>query len=429
MRVTFERMWADLAPIGRSASSGGYHRQPWTSAETELRAWFVEAATSRGLAVEVDGVGNVLAWWDPPPAPAPGGIVHSIPQVPDPSSPAERSGLSRRGAVLTGSHLDSVIDGGAYDGPLGVVAGLAAVDLLRERGVVPSRPMAVGVFVEEEGSRFGLACLGSRLAVGAMSWDAARELTDRDGVRLPDALDAAGLAGGPVPADLADQVTCFVELHVEQGRDLVDRGAAVGVASEIWPHGRYRFEVTGEANHAGTTRMEDRRDPMLTYAMTALAANKQARLAGARATFGRLEVTPNGTNAVPSRVTAWLDARASSDTGLADLVAVVERQAAERAERDGTTLSVTAESVSASVSFDDALAARIAADHEGGDWPVIATQAGHDAGILSAAGIPTAMLFVRNPTGVSHSPAERAETADCLMGVSALADTLERLAG
>ncbi len=88
--------------------------------------------------------------------------------------------------------------------------------------------------------------------------------------------------------------------------------APVGVASSIWPHGRFRFTFGGEANHAGTTLMEDRHDPMLTYAMTALAANKQARLAGARATFGRLSVEPNGTNAVPSQVTAWLDARAAS---------------------------------------------------------------------------------------------------------------------
>ena len=396
-------MWADLAPIGRSASSGGYNRSPWTAAESELRAWFVEAAGARGLAVEVDGLGNVLAWWAP-------------------------AGVSGPG-VLTGSHLDSVPDGGAYDGPLGVVSGLAAVDLLRERGFVPSRPVGVGVFAEEEGSRFGLACLGSRLAVGALDWAAARDLTDCGGVRLADALESGGLAGGPLPADLASRVACFVELHVEQGRDLVDRGAAVGVASEIWPHGRYRFDMTGEANHAGTTRMEDRRDPMLTYAMTALAADKQARLAGARATFGRLEVTPNGTNAVPSSVRAWLDARCSSDAALADLVAVISRQATERAERDGTSVTVTAESVSAALSFDASLAARIATDHEGGDWPVISTQAGHDAGILSAAGIPTAMLFVRNPTGVSHSPAEHAETADCLMGVSALADILERLAG
>jgi N-carbamoyl-L-amino-acid hydrolase len=402
--LSFEQMWRDLAPIGRSAESGGYFRQPYAAAETELRAWFVEACRARGLVVEADEVGNVVGWWRP-------------------------SGVQGPG-VLTGSHLDSVLDGGAYDGPLGVVSALAAIDVLRERGFVPSRPVGVSVFAEEEGSRFGLACLGSRLAAGAMSWARARELRDRDGVFLPDALEAAGMAvsDGEKTWDLAARVAYFVELHVEQGRDLVDRGAAIGVASEIWPHGRYRFDFAGEANHAGTTRMEDRHDPMLTYAMTALAANKQARLAGERATFGRVEVAPNGTNAVPSRVTAWLDARCATDEGLARLVAAVEKQASERADRDGTSLSVVAESVSGAVAFDPGLARRIAADHEGGDWPIVPTMAGHDAGILSAAGVPTAMLFVRNPTGVSHSPAEHAEMADCLVGVSALADTLERLA-
>lgn len=402
----FERMWTDLAAVGRSATSGGYFRQPFLAAERELAAWFEEQARARGLTLETDPFGNVVAWWDPP---------------------SDGASETRRGALVTGSHLDSVLDGGAYDGPLGVVSALAAVDLLRSRGVVPARAIGVSVFVEEEGSRFGLACLGSRLASGAIGWDVARELADRDGVRLGDVV--AGPDDDRAPSGWLDDVATFVELHVEQGRDLVDRDAAVGVASEIWPHGRYRFDVRGEANHAGTTRMDDRADPMLTYAMTALAANKQARLAGQRATFGRVEVAPNGTNAVPSRVTAWLDARCSSDAALAALVEAITVQAAARAERDGTTVEVTAESVSRAVAFDPDLAARLSVDHAGPDWPVIPTQAGHDAGVLSAAGIPTAMLFVRNPTGVSHSPAETASMPDCLVGVSALADTLERLAG
>ena len=412
----FERMWSDLAPVGRSATSGGYFRQPFTQPERELADWFREQAVARDLSLEADDTGNLVAWWDPD-----GGVVRHFRQEDDAQPPAKGDGLSRRGAVLTGSHLDSVLDGGAYDGPLGVVSALAAIDELRSRGVVPARPIGVSVFVEEEGSRFGLACLGSRLAAGAMSWEQARVLRDRDGVGFEEVVEG----GGP---GLLDGVGVFVELHVEQGRDLVDRGAAIGVASEIWPHGRYRFDFEGVANHAGSTRMEDRADPMLTYAMTALAANKQARLAGERATFGRVEVTPNGTNAVPSQVLAWLDARCSSEGALSELVATVTRQATERAERDGTEVEVTAESVSGAVAFDPDLARRIAVDHEDGDWPVIPTAAGHDAGILSAQGIPTAMLFVRNPTGVSHSPAETASMPDCLAGVHALAETLERLA-
>ncbi|MFJ9315601.1 allantoate amidohydrolase [Pimelobacter simplex] len=387
----FEQMWRDLAPVGRSASSGGYFRQPWHSAELELRAWFREAATARGLELEEDPFGNLVAWWGPD---------------------------TGAGKVLTGSHLDSVLDGGAYDGPLGVVSSFAALDLMRSRGVTPTRRLGVSAFVEEEGSRFGRACLGSRLAVGATTWADARELTDRDGVRLGDVI-----AGGE--STLLDGVVTYVELHVEQGRGLIDLDAPVGVHDAIWPHGRYRYDIAGRADHAGTTRMEDRADPMLTYAMTALAANKQARLSGQRATFGRIDVRPNGTNAVPSHVTAWLDARAESDDALGALVAAVEKQAADRAGRDGTTVTVTPESVSGEVAFDPALRDEIAARL--GGVPVLPTQAGHDAGILQDAGIPTAMLFVRNPSGVSHSPYETAETADCLAGVEALADALTGL--
>ncbi|MFN8192986.1 MAG: allantoate amidohydrolase [Nocardioidaceae bacterium] len=401
--MSFEQMWRDLAPIGRAELSGGYFRQPFTSAEGELRAWFAEQATGRGLELERDGFGNLVAWWRPEGASGP--------------------------ALLTGSHLDSVLDGGAFDGPLGVVSALAALDLLRERGVVPTRPVGVAVFAEEEGSRFGLACLGSRLATGVLPWSSARELRDREGVFLADAMEAAGLAPAEEPEPWAEDRLPghYVELHVEQGRHLVDLGHAVGMGSGIWPHGRFRFDIDGVADHAGTTRMEDRRDPMLTFAVTLLAANKQARLTGQRATFGRVDVTPNGTNAVPSHVTAWLDARAETSETLELLLEVIGAQAAERAGRDGTHLSITAESVSGPVAFDPELARRLAVDHEGGDWPVIATQAGHDAGILSEAGVPTAMLFVRNPTGISHSPDEHAETADCLAGVAALADSLERL--
>lgn len=403
----FEQMWRDLAPIGRSNETGGYFRQPFGSAERECHAWFLEQCAARELAVESDGNGNVVAWWR--------GV--------------STGSTSRTGGVVTGSHLDSVLDGGAFDGPLGVVSALAAIDLLRERGFEPAAPIGVSVFVEEEGSRFGLACLGSRLLSGTTTAEHAKQLKDRDGVFLLDAMAAAGVEPRLGPSTLLDGIDCFVELHVEQGRDLVDRGAPVGVASAIWPHGRYRFDFAGEANHAGTTRMEDRRDPMLTYAMTALAANKQARLSGQRATFGRIAVRPNGTNAVPSEVTAWLDARAASEPDLATMVKEIERLASERAGRDGTAVTVTAESVSPEVVFDADAARRLSAIGGGTPLPVIPTAAGHDAGVLQAAGRRSAMLFVRNPTGLSHSPDEHANMADCLEGVEALATVLAGVVG
>src|SRR3954449_6794156 len=209
----FERMWADLLPVGRSAASGGYFRQPFGTPERELAAWFVEQALARSLRLAPHPFGNLGAWWD-------------VSVVPDGSAGApSMSGPERRGpslpGVVTGSHLDSVLDGGAYDGPLGVVSALAAVDLLRERGFRPSRPIGVSVFVEEEGSRFGLACLGSRLATGATSWSHARGLRDRHGVRLDEVMAQAGLgAEDPEPWLDSSRIACFVELHVEQGRDL-----------------------------------------------------------------------------------------------------------------------------------------------------------------------------------------------------------------
>ena len=399
--VNFDAMWAELEPIGRDARTGGYHRFAWTSAERECRQWFLEHADQRGLELEADGNGNLIAWWRPDP-----GV--------------------RAGGVITGSHLDSVPDGGAFDGPLGVVTALAAIDVLRDHGFRPQRPIGVAVFSDEEGGRFGLPCLGSRLMTGAVSPARAAELRDRDGTYLLDAMSAAGFHGTPGPSmDHLHDAYAFVELHVEQGRGLADLDRPVAVGSAIWPHGRWRFEFGGEANHAGTTQMADRRDPMLTFAMTALAANKQARLADVRATFGRVLVEPNGTNAIPSRVTAWLDARADATPALEALVEAVRRQAAERADRDGTTLEVVAESVSRAVELDHALRDRIASALD--DPPRLGTGAGHDAGILASAGVPTAMLFVRNPTGVSHSPAEHADRADCHAGVEALATVLTDL--
>jgi N-carbamoyl-L-amino-acid hydrolase len=398
--VSFEQMWAELLPVGRSASSGGYRRFAWNSADAECRAWFEEQARSRGLAYELDRNGNQWAWLGDPQA---------------------------GGAVVTGSHLDSVPDGGAFDGPLGVVSAFTALDELRARGLAPARPLAITNFGDEEGARFGVACVGSRLTAGVLTPDQATGLRDASGTRMLDAMEAAGQDPTRIGKDeerLA-RISAYVELHVEQGRHLADTPHAVGVASSIWPHGRWRFDFHGEANHAGTTRLEDRRDPMLGYAATVLAARRKARTAGALATFGKVSVEPNGTNAVASLVRGWLDSRAADEATLNALVAAIAEAAHERAEIDGVRAEIVRESYTPVVDFDAPLRDRLA-NVLGPGTPVLPTGAGHDAGILSAA-IPTAMLFVRNPTGVSHSPAEHATEPDCLAGAAALADVLQDL--
>ncbi|MFF3845547.1 allantoate amidohydrolase [Streptomyces sp. NPDC002328] len=399
-------MWRELAPVGRHAGSRGYRRYAWTGADVECREWFRAQAEARGLVYEVDRNGNQWAWLGDPAA---------------------------GDAVVTGSHLDSVPDGGAFDGPLGVVSSFAALDELRGRNARLDKPLAIVNFGDEEGARFGLACVGSRLAAGHLTVEQAHRLTDADGVTLPRAMEAAGYdpdAIGPDPERLA-RIGAFVELHVEQGRALDLSGDPVGIAGAIWPHGRWRFDFRGEANHAGTTRLADRRDPMLPYAETVLAARREARLAGAVATFGKIAVEPNGVNAIPSLVRGWLDSRAADQTSLDQVLAGVEKAAREHAAAHGVDLDVVRESFTPVVEFDHALRdelARILGEAAPDlDVPVLGTGAGHDAGILSGS-VPTAMLFVRNPTGVSHSPAEHAAEDDCVAGVRALADVLEGLA-
>ena len=388
--VTVNELLGQLAPIGRDPQSGGYRRFSWTPVDAELRRWFIEQAATRDLRVERDRNANLWAFKGDP---------------------------DGTDIVATGSHLDSVPDGGAYDGPLGIASAFAALDMLDDQGLRPTRPVAIVAFAEEEGARFGVACLGSRLMTGALDPDRARDLGDTDGVTLGQAMIEAGEDPsllGPDPTRL-ERLHRYVELHVEQGRGLVDLGHPVAVGSEIWPHGRWRLDFAGTANHAGTTRMEDRDDPMARFVGTVPRVFDAAAAASGRATFGRVQVTPNSTNAIPSRVTAWLDARAPTEEALSEVMGSV-----------GDVI-IEPESVTPGIQFDRELRDRLARLLNGP--PVLATAAGHDAGILSSAGVPAAMLFVRNPTGVSHSPAERVSAEDCLAGVDALARVLSDLGG
>jgi beta-ureidopropionase / N-carbamoyl-L-amino-acid hydrolase len=392
---------ADIAGVGADPRRGGYSRHGFDRVERELREWFTAEALHRDLAVRTDRNGNLWAWWGEP--------------GPD--------------AVVTGSHLDSVPGGGAFDGPLGVTTALAAVDALRAKGFRPARPLAVVVFAEEEGGRFGVPCLGSRLLTGSLDADAARRLTDPDGLTLAEAVTDTGLDPLALGRD-EEALGClgrFVELHVEQGRGLVDLGAPVGLATSILAHGRWRFTFTGEGNHAGTTLLGDRRDPMVPAAALVLAARRAAsEVDTARATVGRLVPNPGGTNVIASAVDVWLDARAADSPRARDVVDRITAAAQGLAAEEGCAVTVTEESYGDTVHFDSALRDELATVLDG--VPALPTGAGHDAGIL-AAHVPTAMLFVRNPTGVSHAPAEHAEAADCAAGAVALAAVLERLAG
>jgi N-carbamoyl-L-amino-acid hydrolase len=401
---------AEISEVGRDARRGGYSRHVFDENELWLREWFAGHAGKLGLTVLPDGNGNLWAWW----------------------------GSAGPGAVLAGSHLDSVPGGGALDGPLGVASALAAVSRLTGDGAVPSRPLAVVVFAEEEGSRFGRACLGSRLAAGQADPSVVRGLRDSSGIAFEQAARYAGIdPAGLGPVSWAADAACFVELHVEQGRGLIDLRRPVAIGTSILAHGRWKLEFSGQGNHAGTTRMDRRRDPVVAAARTVLAArdlglaadtvsddNSKMR-AAVRATVGRAELIPGGTNVIASSATAWLDARAHSDDALAALVREIGAAARDAAAAEGCTVEMSQESLSPLVEFDAGLRDRIAALLPGA--PLLATGAGHDAGVLAEL-MPTAMLFVRNPTGVSHAPEEGATDEDCRAGVDALVMVLRDLA-
>lgn len=407
--TTFRAMWAELDRIGVHPT--GTRRYSWTAEDAALRRWFTAQASARGMEVHTDANGNIRAWWGGRPADGDAGVV-------------------------TGSHLDSVADGGKWDGPLGVLLGFLAVDALaaaEARGeFVRARPVGVVDYMDEEGTRFGVACLGSKLMSGVLDPEKARALTDADGVSLAEAMRAAGADPDRIGRDDAEitRSGAQVEVHIEQGKQLVGLEAPVGVASAIWPHGRWSFTFDGVADHAGTARLFDRKDAALPFASTVLAARAVAEELDARATFGRFHVEPGGPNVVPARVVALLDARAATDEVLVEMVDRIASAAREAGEGHGVEVTVAKISHAPVVEFDEELRdlhGKLAA--EAGEYlPEVPTQAGHDSGILAPV-MPTSMLFVRSPHGISHSPLEDAADDDVIAGLRALTRSLAALAG
>lgn len=402
--ITFtpSALLSEIADIGRDPVRGGYSRPVFSPPEQKLNQWFIEKATSLGLDVEQDRNGILWAWWDTP-------------------------SKERTNAIGTGSHLDSVPGGGNFDGPLGVASALSAVAALKNEGFEPSRPIAILVFPEEEGSRFGLACLSSRLATGAATPEKVRNLTDPEGISYAEAAEAAGFDHSSIGADKEGlaRLGQFVELHIEQGKGLIDLDRPVAIAGTILGHGRWHARITGTGDHAGTTRMQDRQDPMLVGAHIISAVREEGQsVSEARATVGRLEVTPGGTNVIASQVDLWIDVRHRDDETTKAIVERITQRAELLAKAEGCELRIEEESFSPTVHFDSTLREAMKSVLAGA--PVLDTGAGHDAGILSTH-IPTGMLFVRNPTGTSHSPAEFAEAEDVDTGALRLADVLRHL--
>jgi allantoate deiminase len=349
------------------------------------------------------------------------------------SLPPGRPGPLSNRRLLVGSHIDTVVDAGRYDGTLGVVAGILAVQDLTARGVRLPFGLDLLAFGDEEGVRFPTTLLSSSAVAGGFR-AASLSASDADGVTVADALAGFGCdpAGAPSAAYAPGDVLGYLEVHIEQGPVLERDGLPLGVVTSIAGQSRFRVEVGGEAGHAGTVPMAFRRDALVAASEMILAVEEVAR-AGRDdelvATVGRISVEPGAVNVIPSRVSFTLDVRAASDPPRIAAIAAIRERFRAVADRRHANLAVERYHETATTpcapSLQEALATGVAA--VGSPVRRLTSGAGHDGHAMHAlTGI--GMLFVRCRGGISHNPNEYAEPADMGLAVAALIAAIETIA-
>jgi hydantoinase/carbamoylase family amidase len=390
----------ELAQIGRTPE-GGVTRlsyRPEHAAAVRLAAGWMRAA---GAAAAVDIWGNLH------------GLV-----------PGAEAGLP---PVAAGSHLDTVPNGGIFDGALGVVAAIEAAQALRDAGTRLARPLLLLGFAEEEGTSFGVGCLGSLGVVGRAP--APETIHARDGMTAAALLRA--FDPGVARAPLSPAMTAYLELHIEQGPILASREIPLAAVEAIVGIARAAFTFRGQANHAGTTPMDVRRDALwgaadLVAQVRALARDTDGR---AVATVGRLTVAPGATNVIPGAVEMTVEVRSAEASLLAGLRAAVEQAGRACAGRYGLGLEMSEWRAEPPLPLDAGVRASIVQAAGDLGWPIatMPSWAGHDAKILSPQ-VPAGMIFVPSDRGISHSPEEHTSWEDAARGAQVLCRAVERLA-
>ncbi|ANS73322.1 allantoate amidohydrolase [Paenibacillus yonginensis] len=394
-----------LSQYGAGAPGEGITRLLYSPAWLEAQLFLAERMRAAGLEVRFDRVGNLY-----------GRLQGSEPGRP---------------VVAAGSHVDTVKQGGKYDGALGIAASLAAVSYLKECYGVPKRTLEVVSFCEEEGSRFPFAYWGSGSVTGERDLQRYGSIRDGAGVTLQEAMEQAGFGRAEQADPLRRDLGAYLELHIEQGIMLEREGADIGIVETIVGQRRYTAQVTGETNHAGTTPMRMRSDALAGAAEMVVALERMALEEGPPlvATVGRLEVSPNTSNVIPGRVSFSLDIRHESGEKLQGFCGRMSEAFAGLAAARGLKLELQLQLATAPAPMDAGLGGRLErlCSSRGISCRRMVSGAGHDAQLLAAV-CPAAMLFVPSRGGISHAPEEYTAPEHLARGTELLAALLRELA-
>jgi len=398
-----EEIMEQISSFGKQEQGGMIrllYTQEWLDCQNELKEKF----TQIGMDAEFDEIGN---------------LTGTIAGTENPDD-----------IIATGSHVDTVVNGGKLDGQLGIIGGYLAVKHLLKNYGKPKKSLRVISMAEEEGSRFPTVFWGSKNLVGLADNQEVAEITDVNGVRFEDAMHKCGFDFKKEQKSSMDDVKAFIELHIEQGNTLEMEKIPLGVISGIVGQRRYNITLKGQANHAGTTMMKYRRDVIQVFSR--IVDSSIARITEVDnmvLTFGKILVEPNTVNVVPGDALFTMDCRHTDQQTLSTVSEEIEANMRRIAEEMGCSIEIERWMDETPVPMDHEIMKVIeaACDDEEIRYKVMHSGAGHDSQII-APHIPTGMIFVPSIAGISHNPAEATKIEDLKKGIDTLAATLYKLA-
>lgn len=398
-----DRKIGELAAF--SSSSTELTRQTYSAAWEQAASWVIAELERLGMEWRMDGIGNIVGRYDP--------------------------GHSSLAPIAIGSHLDTVINGGAYDGALGIIAGLEAVGTLAREGIPVARPIEVIAFAEEEGGVFGKGCLGSEYLTGHFPLDRIASLIDREGVSVRERAAACRIEKSILGADYGwgrGRYRAFFEIHAEQGPVLEEKGKPVGIVEGVVGIYRREAKFVSAPDHAGTTPMSKRRDAAVAMAAYVVKAYEYGRTHDGEivVTNGRLSVKPNQQNVVPGFAAAMTEIRSDTDEKIQKAAADLKEEASRIAARYGMKAQFSEPAYVPPVSFDADLIRLADSVRPRGEVPHLFSWAGHDAKLMSTVA-PSLMLFVPSRGGISHSPLEYSDGAAIAAATEHLIEMVNKL--